>query len=319
MKLFYIIVALLISNYVIAADGLVIRGYIKDTDKKTPIEGAVVTITFGENDVLFDITDSIGFYEIKTRTLLPENDFPINIKHLNFYELSGFVRINKLSIRDYNLKQKKKVLKDTILPFKKPEIPKPEINQTNLEGFATNNLVFLIDVSSSMNAPEKFPVLKQSLKYLVEQFRPTDRIAILTFSSGVREVLPSTPAENKAIILKTIDDLRFESSSQGGAAINYGYKTVLKNYIANGNNRIILATDGLFTSGEKDYKKMEKTIEQGTEKNIVLSMFLFGKNTDYVISKLATLAKKGNGNFSTILSLEDGKASLLEEAKAVKN
>ena len=93
----------------------------------------------------------------------------------------------------------------------------------------------------------------------------------------------------------------------------------MKNFITNGNNRIILATDGLFTSGEKEYKKMEKYIRQGAQKNIALSMFLFGKNTDYVTAKLKELAKNGNGNFAQILNMQDAMERMLEEAKAVKN
>lgn len=299
------------SMTLFAGVGLIVKGYVKDIDSKLPVAGAVVSITFGQKNEIFDMTDSTGFYEINSQVMMPEQDYPIQIKCKNYYDLNGFVKVNKTSFRDFTLKHQPK--KDTNSVVIKTE-PKPI-----LDGFATNNLVFLIDVSSSMNSPEKFPVVKSSLKYLVEQLRPTDRVAILTFSSGVREVLPSTAAENKALILETIEKLRFEGSSQGGAAIEFAYKTAQKNFIKNGNNRIVLATDGLITSGEKEYKKMEKNIEQGATKDITLSMFLFGKNTDYVTSKLKELAKHGNGRFAAVLNIEDAKANMLEEAKAVKN
>ncbi|MBK8352493.1 MAG: VWA domain-containing protein [Saprospirales bacterium] len=299
------------SMTLFAGVGLIVKCYVKDIDSKLPVAGAVVSITFGQKNEIFDMTDSTGFYEINSQVMMPEQDYPIQIKCKNYYDLNGFVKVNKTSYRDFTLKHQPK--KDTNSVVIKTE-PKPI-----LDGFATNNLVFLIDVSSSMNSPEKFPVVKSSLKYLVEQLRPTDRVAILTFSSGVREVLPSTAAENKALILETIEKLRFEGSSQGGAAIEFAYKTAQKNFIKNGNNRIVLATDGLITSGEKEYKKMEKNIEQGATKDITLSMFLFGKNTDYVTSKLKELAKHGNGRFAAVLNIEDAKANMLEEAKAVKN
>lgn len=305
------ILFLFYSNSLFAGDALIVKGYVKDIDTKQAVVGAVVTIMFGEKNEIFDITDSTGYYEINSVAMMPEDDYQIHIQSKDYFEPYGFIRVNKLSFRDFNIKHKPKLDTDVIVA---KELPKPV-----LEGFATNNLVFLIDISSSMNSSEKFPVLKESLKYLVNQFRPTDRVAILTFSSGVREVLPSTAAENKALILKTIDDLTFGSSTQGGAAIDFAYKTAQKNFIANGNNRIILASDGLFTSGEKDYKKMEKYIQQGAEKNIAISMFLFGNNTDYVTSKLKELSRKGNGNFASILSVEEGKKHMLEEAQAVKN
>lgn len=309
-KLFFLVLFFKIAS-VFANDALIVKGYVKDIDTKQPIVGAVVTITFGQNNDIFDITDSSGFYEINSLAMMPEEDYQLRIKSKNCYDLNGFVKVNKESFRNFTLKQKPKL--DTDIVILKEE------KKPILEGFATNNLVFLIDVSSSMNAAEKFPVLKTALKYLVNQFRSTDKVAILTFSSGVREVLPSTVVTNKAAILKIIDDLSFENTTQGGAAIDYAYKTALNNFVAKGNNRIILATDGLFTSGEKDYKKMEKHIEQGAQKNVALSMFLFGKNTDYVTSKLKELAKKGNGNFAQVLHLEDAMEKMLEEAKAVKN
>jgi Ca-activated chloride channel family protein len=190
--------------------------------------------------------------------------------------------------------------------------------KTELDGYATNNLVFLIDISSSMNSPEKMPLLKESMKYLVSELRETDRVAILTFSKYVKEVLPSTAAANKNSIYKIIDELTFGSTSQGGAALEVAYKAASKNFVQKGNNRIVLASDGVFTSGESDYKKMQQLIESGLDKNISLSIFCFGKNTEYVKIKLKKLTSAGNGNFATITTIEEAKQRMMEEAKAVK-
>ena len=118
---------------------------------------------------------------------------------------------------------------------------------------------------------------------------------------------------------KVIDGLVFGSTSQGGAALDVGYKTALKNFIQKGNNRIVLASDGLFTSGEKDYAKMQQVIESGLDKNISLSVFCFGKTTEYVNTKLKKLTIIGNGNYAVISTVDEGKQHMLEEAKAVKN
>lgn len=297
------------------SEGMRIRGVISDMDTKKPVGGAFVLIRFYEGFEFSDITDSLGQYEIKTTAMVPEGYYGVEIEAKEYYKPNGFVHVTKDCVFNFSLKSKTPqpiesiVVKDTV---KSLEI-KPV-----LEGYATNNLVFLIDISSSMNTPEKMPLLKESMKYLVNELRPTDRVAILTFSNFVKEVLPSTAATDKALITKTIDALTFGSTSQGGSALDIAYKTALKNFVQQGNNRIVLASDGIFTSGEKDYKKMQQVIASGLEKKITLSVFCFGKNTEYVNVKLKKLTVSGNGNFATITNLEEAKQHMLEEAKAVK-
>jgi Mg-chelatase subunit ChlD len=304
MKQIYTLLFFLLSCLAFS-EGMHVTGLVKDMDTDLPLQGAFVRVTFYDGYAFTDVTDSAGRYDITTTALLPDGDYDIEIKCKNYYSLYGFIHVKKTCFNEHRLKREKQ---DTTA-----------VAQKALDGFATNNLVFLVDISSSMNAPEKMPMLKQSLKYLVDALRPADRIAILTFSSAVKEVLPSTPASDKEAIYKTIDALSFGSTSQGGAALDVAYKTVLKDFIDKGNNRVILASDGLFTSGEKDYKKMEQVIESGLDKNIALSVFCFGKNTDYVIARLKKLTQAGKGNFAQITSLEDGKMHMMEEARAVKS
>ena len=109
-----------------------------------------------------------------------------------------------------------------------------------------------------MNQPDRMPLLKESMKYLVNELRPTDRVAILTFSSYTKEVLSSTPALQKELIFNTIDRLTYGSTTNGGTALDMAYKAASKSFIQKGNNRIVLASDGMFTSGEKEYKKCNK-------------------------------------------------------------
>ncbi len=290
-----------------------ISGTIKDIESKNPISNAYVLIKFYKGFEFSDITDSLGQYDITTTADVPEGYYSIEIEAKNYYKPNGFVHVKKECFFNFSLK--------SIAPniIKNDTIKKVALIKPILDGYATNNLVFLIDISSSMNMPEKMPLLKESMKYLVNELRITDKVAILTFSKTVQEVLPSTLVSDKVSINKIIDELTFGSTSQGGMALDIGYKTASKNFIKKGNNRIVLASDGVFTSGEKDYQKMEQTIKSGLEKSISLSIFCFGKNTDYVNSKLKKLSTSGNGNFATITTIEEGKLYMLEEAKAVKN
>ncbi|MEZ5054980.1 MAG: VWA domain-containing protein [Chitinophagales bacterium] len=293
------------------SEGMKISGTIKDEDSRQNIQNAIITISFYTGVDYTATTDSLGNYVIKTNVVVPEGDYTIQISADNYYTLNGFIHVTNNAHFSFRLKQKnpvvikkERIVADTIIPI--------------LQGYATNNLVFLIDVSSSMNTPERMPLLKASLKYLVDELRSTDKITLLAFSKGVEEILSPTFVIDKTAIHKKIENLAFGSTTEGDIALKVAYKTALKNYIEKGNNRIILASDGLITSGKKDYQKIQETIEDGLKKDITLSIFCFGKPTDYVQSKLQTLAKAGNGNTATILNLEDGKLRMIEEAKAVK-
>lgn len=311
MQFIYTLIFSLLITTTAFSEGMKISGTIKDEDSRQNIQNAIITISFYTGVDYTATTDSLGNYVIKTNVVVPEGDYTIQISADNYYTLNGFIHVTNNAHFSFRLKQKnpvvikkERIVADTIIPI--------------LQGYATNNLVFLIDVSSSMNTPERMPLLKASLKYLVDELRSTDKITLLAFSKGVEEILSPTFVIDKTAIHKKIDNLAFGSTTEGDIALKVAYKTALKNYIEKGNNRIILASDGLITSGKKDYQKIQETIEDGLKKDITLSIFCFGKPTDYVQSKLQTLAKAGNGNTATILNLEDGKFRMIEEAKAVK-
>lgn len=313
MKQLYTLIFGLFSLSV-SAEGMHISGIIKDMDTQEPVSDAYVLITFFEGYQFSGITDSSGKYNITTSAVVPDGDYHIEIEAKGYCKPNGFIRITKDCIHNWTLTRKNSK------PIEQPVVVKSvEVVMPVLEGYATNNLVFLIDISSSMNSPEKMPLLKESMKYLVNELRTTDKVAILTFSKTVKEVLPSTLVSDKDAINKVIDGLVFGSTSQGGAALDVGYKTALKNFIQKGNNRIVLASDGLFTSGEKDYAKMQQVIESGLDKNISLSVFCFGKTTEYVNTKLKKLTAIGNGNYAVISTIDEGKQHMLEEAKVVKS
>ena len=305
-----------IFSFVAFADGMHISGIIKDMDSGQPVKNAFVLITFSKGFEFSDRTDSLGKYEIKTNVEVPEGYYGIEIEANDYYKPNGFIHVTKNCTFNFTLKSKLPQPL-TMLPSKTDSL-KPEPLKLALDGYASNNLIFLIDISSSMNVPEKMPLLKEAMKYLVNELRSTDKVAILTFSNTVKEVLASTSVSDRQMINKIIDELAFGSTSQGGAALDIAYKTAQKNFIPNGNNRIVLASDGIFTAGEKDYKKMQQVIEKGKEKNITMSVFCFGKNTEYVNTKLKKLTILGKGNYANISNLTEAKQFMLEEAKAVK-
>ena len=316
MKYFF---TLLISLFAlnIFAEGMHIKGVIADMDSKMPIKEANVSIRFFAGFEFSDLTDSLGQYEITTTAIVPDGYYGIEVEANGYFKLNGFVHVTKNCSFNFSLKQKNPNPLTPII-YQDTTQQKP-VKFSPLEGYATNNLVFLIDVSSSMNQPDRMPLLKESMKYLVNELRPTDRVAILTFSSYTKEVLSSTPVLQKELIFNTIDRLTYGSTTNGGTALDMAYKAASKSFIQKGNNRIVLASDGMFTSGEKEYKKMQQTIESGKEKGISLSIFCFGKNTDYVKSKLEKLTHAGSGNYANITTIDESKLHMLEEAKAVKN
>ena len=130
------------------------------------------------------------------------------------------------------------------------------------ENLPPTNLVFLIDVSGSMDEPNKLPLLKSSFRLLVEQLREQDRVAIVVYAGAAGLVLPSTSGEDKKTIIKALENLEAGGSTAGGAGINLAYSIAKKNFRENGNNRVVLATDGDFNVGESSNGGMERLIEE---------------------------------------------------------
>lgn len=180
------------------------------------------------------------------------------------------------------------------------------------EELPKSNLVFLIDVSGSMNASNKLPLLKSSFKLLVNQLRPEDRVAIVVYAGAAGEVLPSTSGRNKQKILEAINSLNAGGSTAGGAGIKLAYSIAEKNFIKNGNNRIILATDGDFNVGASSDKEMETLIEEKRESGIFLTCLGYGMG-NYKDSKMEILADKGNGNYAYIDNIQEANRVLVSE------
>lgn len=182
----------------------------------------------------------------------------------------------------------------------------------NLEKAIPSNLVFLIDVSGSMDEPNKLGLVQRSLNLLVDNMRAEDRIAIVVYASSTGLVLPSTSGEDKARIKDAINALTAGGSTAGGAGIQLAYKTAEEYFIKEGNNRVILCTDGDFNIGVSSDAAMEELITKERKKGIFLTVLGYGMG-NYKDNRMELLADKGNGNYAYIDTILEAQKVLVNE------
>jgi len=175
-----------------------------------------------------------------------------------------------------------------------------------------SNMVFLIDVSGSMNQPNKLPLVQASLSMLVDQLREKDKVAIVVYAGNAGLVLPSTNGMNKIKIKEAINDLEAGGSTAGGEGIQLAYKVAKENFIKEGNNRIILATDGDFNVGVSSDDELVRLIENERKAGVFLSVLGYGMG-NYKDNKMQQLADKGNGNHSYVDNINEAKKVLVNE------
>ena len=175
------------------------------------------------------------------------------------------------------------------------------------------NLVFLLDVSGSMDEPNKLPLVKQSLRLLVNKLRSDDHVAIAVYAGASGLALPSTPANRKAEILDAIDRLQAEGSTNGAMGIQLAYDIAKANFVPGGVNRVILATDGDFNVGVTSEGGLMRLIEEKAKSGVFLTVLGFGMG-NIKDRTLEQLADKGNGNYAYIDTLAEAKKTLVEQA-----
>ena len=178
-----------------------------------------------------------------------------------------------------------------------------------------NNLVFLLDVSGSMDYADKLPLLKKAFSLLTRQLRPQDSISIVVYAGAAGMVLPPTSGAQKDKILATLSHLEAGGSTAGGAGIRLAYRLARKNFIEGGNNRVILATDGDFNVGVSSDAQLVKLIEKEREFGVYLTVLGFGTG-NLKDSKMEKLADHGNGNYAYIDSLLEARRVLVEQMGA---
>ncbi|MEO8379034.1 MAG: von Willebrand factor type A domain-containing protein [Acidobacteriota bacterium] len=188
------------------------------------------------------------------------------------------------------------------------------IQGRNLERWkmAANNLVFLVDVSGSMQDASRLPLLKSAFRVLVDQLRAEDRVALVVYAGAAGLVLPSTSGVDKPTILAALDNLAAGGSTAGGEGIELAYKIAKENFLADGNNRVILATDGDFNVGLSGAKALEKLIEKKRDSGIYLSVLGVGDD-NYQDDAMETLADKGNGNYAYLDSIREAEKVFRDE------
>jgi Ca-activated chloride channel family protein len=173
-----------------------------------------------------------------------------------------------------------------------------------------NNLVFLLDVSGSMDQPDKLPLLQAAMRLLVDQLRPEDRVSIVVYAGAAGLVLE--PTSDKGRIEEAISRLRAGGSTAGGAGIALAYETARKSFVENGNNRVILATDGDFNVGVSSDGELVRMIEEKRDSGIYLTVLGFGTG-NLKDSKMEKLADKGNGNYAYIDDILEARKTLVNE------
>ncbi|MCC8410327.1 von Willebrand factor type A domain-containing protein [Mucilaginibacter sp. UR6-1] len=180
------------------------------------------------------------------------------------------------------------------------------------ENLPASNLVFLIDVSGSMSAENKLPLVKSSMKMLVNQLRVKDKVSIVVYAGAAGIVLQPTSGDKKTTINNAIDNLEAGGSTAGGEGIKLAYRVAHENLMKEGNNRVILATDGDFNVGASSDDDMEKLITKQREGGVFLSVLGYGMG-NYKDSKMEPLADKGNGNYAYIDNITEARKTLVSE------
>ncbi|HKK77292.1 MAG TPA: von Willebrand factor type A domain-containing protein [Saprospiraceae bacterium] len=175
-----------------------------------------------------------------------------------------------------------------------------------------SNLVFLLDVSGSMNAANKLPLLKSSFKLLTDQMRPQDKVAIVVYAGSSGVVLDATSGDKKQDIMSALQRLEAGGSTAGGAGIKKAYQIARKHFVKGGNNRVILATDGDFNVGQSSDAELVRMIEEERESGVFLTVLGFGMG-NYKDNKMQKLAKHGNGNHAYIDNIEEARKVLVTE------
>ena len=200
-----------------------------------------------------------------------------------------------------------------------------QTQRLSMDELPPNNLVFLIDVSGSMSSPDKLPLVKSAFRLLVNELRAEDRVAIVVYAGAAGLVLPPTPGNRKDQILDALERLEAGGSTAGGAGIQLAYQVARQHFQEEGNNRVILASDGDFNVGVSSEGELVRLIEERRRDGVFLTVLGFGTG-NLKDAKMEQLANKGNGHYAYVDDILEAKkvfvqelgATLLTVAKDVK-
>ncbi len=180
------------------------------------------------------------------------------------------------------------------------------------ESLPSSNLVFLIDVSGSMMDENKLPLVQSSLRLLVDQLRPQDKVSLVVYAGNAGLVLPPTSGDKKTTIKDAIGRLEAGGSTAGGEGIQLAYRVAKQNFVSGGNNRVILCTDGDFNVGISSDEELETMIARERESGVFLTVLGYGMG-NYQDAKMQKLADKGNGNHAYIDGISEANKVLVQQ------
>lgn len=276
---------------------------VQQKDTKMPIPDAFVQIMDGGEVAFSGYSDKEG----KVRALLNLGEYEIRTRADGFIQVRFSHQLVKtaqqtdiLLIPDVEAPPILASTNNSSVPSdtstSETQKAKEDTGAMPISKYAANNLVLIIDVSTSMGAGPMLPLLKKTLKSLVNTLRPIDRISIITFAERAELILPSTPVENKALIIGLIENLHTEGLTYPNKCIEMGYATLTMNYVHEGANQMFLFTDGILNTRTKD-EQILATMKANTVKlNTSFTVIGLGKN-DKAAPRLMELAQKGGGDF----------------------
>lgn len=303
--------------------------------KSKQVSGTAMMMVADQSYINHNTEDYSAIHESGYRDVItnPLSTFSIDVDRASYANIRRFLNMGQLPHKDA-------VRVEEMINYFEYNYPEPENNEPiniiteyttcpwnekhnlvsiGLQGkhietdrLPASNLVFLLDVSGSMNAANKLPLVKSSMKMLVNNLRAQDKVAIVVYAGAAGVVLESTPGSNKQKIIEALDNLSAGGSTAGGAGIQLAYKIASENFIKGGNNRIILGTDGDFNVGQSSDAAMERMVEQQRDNGIFLTVLGFGMG-NYKDNKLETIADKGNGNYAYIDNSQEAHKVFIKE------
>jgi len=188
-------------------------------------------------------------------------------------------------------------------------------SDTAVENLPPAHLVFLVDVSGSMNSAERLPLVKSTLNLLVEQLRPEDKVSLVTYAGGTQVVLEPTSGSEKAKISAAIERLKASGSTAGASGIALAYKMAQQGFVDKGINRILLATDGDFNVGVTNFEQLKQMVAEKRKSGVTLTTLGYGVD-NYNERLMEQLANVGNGNYAYVDSLREARKVLVDELAA---
>lgn len=292
------------------AQNVLLTGVVWNKKENVPVENAQVRIYLGsKSGELTTQTDDQGKFLFQNEQLMNSSDFAIIITKEGFHRLNGAVRPNygEGSPRHFNLYR-----------VSQPQLfvrEEESDQEATLAGAPVNNLIFLIDVSGSMAEQNRLENLKSSLRFLVSLYRPDDKISIISYSTDIEVLLEGGNTDQREAVDSIIQSLKPTGITKGVAGLIRAYDMAVNLYLENGNNKVILATDGIFGEDKKSRKLVEDVIIHGRSQGISLSIFSYGEEAATVTQRLNDWSILGKGQHTHIKSLDEAKAQIVREAR----